>query len=118
MMLGPCAGGVVMLAPMTADGVLGVAEGIETALAASKLFGVPVWAALSTSGMQKMTLPPGLRRLKVYADKGEGGKKAAENLRDKALHAGIDATVLMPWSDDDFAGRPGAGPVGRARRCG
>ena len=36
--LGPAAGGVAMLMPMTADGVLGIAEGQEAALAAAKIF--------------------------------------------------------------------------------
>ena len=41
MMLGPC-DGVVMLMPMTADGLLGIGEGIETSLAAAKIFsGIP-----------------------------------------------------------------------------
>jgi putative DNA primase/helicase len=51
MMLGPCQGGVVMLHPMAPGGLLGVGEGIETALAALKIFNIPTWAALSTSGM-------------------------------------------------------------------
>jgi len=34
---------------MPAGGVLGIAEGIETALSAAVLDGVPVWAALNTS---------------------------------------------------------------------
>jgi len=54
-MLGP-SDGVVMLAPMREDGVLGIAEGIETSLAAAKIFGIPTWAALSAGNMPGCSL--------------------------------------------------------------
>jgi putative DNA primase/helicase len=44
-MLGPVAGGAVQLAPVGADGHLGVAEGLETSLAVMQLFGVPCWVS-------------------------------------------------------------------------
>ena len=72
MMLGPCQGGVVMLHPMAPGGLLGVGEGIETALAASKIFNIPTWATLSTSGY--LLFPPGLQRLVIFADRGQGGQ--------------------------------------------
>ncbi len=103
MMLGP-SDGVVMLAPMTADGLLGIGEGIETSLAAAKLFGVPVWAALSTSGMIKFKAPPGLRRLVIFADKGKGGEDAAAKLRDRvARPPDVEVVIVSPISADDFA---------------
>lgn len=73
--LGPATGGVVMLAPMGEDGVLGIAEGVETALAAMKLFDIPVWSALSTSGFISPVFPPGLRQLTIFADRGSGAAK-------------------------------------------
>lgn len=100
-MLGDC-DGVVMLMPIGADGVLGIAGGIETSLTAAKLFGMPVWAALSTSGMIKFAFPPGLRRLTIFAGRGEGGEKAAVRLRDRALMEGIEAAIVLPRSEDDF----------------
>lgn len=102
MMLGPC-DGVVMLMPMGADGSLGVSEGIESGLAAHKLFGVPTWATLSTSGMRNFVFPPGLKRLAIFADRGADGEGTAFHLRERALARGIDASVTLPRSDDDFA---------------
>ena len=55
MMLGPCRGGAVRLAP--AGDVLMVGEGIETCLAAMQATGHPAWAALSTSGLRTLDLP-------------------------------------------------------------
>ena len=55
MMLGPCRGGAVRLAP--AGDVLMVGEGIETCLAAMQATGHPAWAALSTSGLKALDLP-------------------------------------------------------------
>jgi hypothetical protein len=95
--------GVAMLMPIREDGVLGVAEGIETALAAARIFGIPVWAALSAGGLRKFAFPAALKELTIFADRGEGGEKAAWALHRKAIDAGIAAFVVYPKSDDDFA---------------
>lgn len=60
--------------------VLGVAEGIETALAAHALHGIPTWAALNTSLLSKFKPPAGIRRLVIFADRDEPGRKAAKSL--------------------------------------
>src|SRR5438270_5196799 len=95
--------GVAMLMPMPENGTLGIAEGQETALAAAKIFDLPVWAGISAAGMINFILPPGLKRLLIFADKGDGGEKAAADLCRRALAAGIDASVYLPRGDDDFA---------------
>jgi putative DNA primase/helicase len=60
-----------------AGGVLGIAEGIETATSASALDGVPVWAALNTSLLAKFEPPPGCAGLALYVDRDEAGLAAA-----------------------------------------
>jgi putative DNA primase/helicase len=65
--LGPLVdGGAVRLAP--AGSVLGIAEGVETALAASILFGVPAWAALNAGRLAVWEPPSGLEEVVIFAD--------------------------------------------------
>jgi putative DNA primase/helicase len=51
-----------------ADRILGIAEGIETELAAHVLFRVPVWAVLSAYGIESFNPLTGLGQLHVFAD--------------------------------------------------
>ena len=62
-----------------ADATLGVAEGIETAIATHELFGISTWAALSTTGFDSFEPPAELRRLVIFADNdiNYAGQKAA-----------------------------------------
>lgn len=76
MMLGPCAGGAVRLAPPA--GVTMIGEGIETSLAAMQAGSLPAWAALSTSGLRGLDMPEDMRDLIVLADGDLAGEAAAE----------------------------------------
>ena len=71
-------GGAVRLG--NAAEVMGVAEGIETALAASLLnSGLPVWATLTTVNLIKFEPPPVCRKLVIFGDRDQkaGGEAAA-----------------------------------------
>jgi hypothetical protein len=104
-MLGDVAGGAVRLAPIGADQVLAVAEGIETALAFRQLAGTPTWAALSAGGLRAFVPPPGLQRLIIAADADDNGEglTAARALAERA-RSRVEV-VLMPapegqdWND-------------------
>jgi putative DNA primase/helicase len=95
-------GGAVRLSE--AGAVLGVAEGIETALAASQLFGVPTWSALDAGGIEKFEPPPSIGRLIVFGDNdGNGrGQHAAHTLAAR-LSGRIAVEVKIPdRSDTDW----------------
>ena len=59
-------GSAIRLMPYS--NVLGIAEGIETALSASRIFGVPVWAAISASIMGKWSPPSILEKVIIFGD--------------------------------------------------
>jgi putative DNA primase/helicase len=101
-MLGPVAGGSVRLSPMPEDGHLGIAEGIETALAAQAIFGIATWAALSADGVRRWEWPEGTKRITIFADAGEAGQQAAAALADRLNAANIPNTIVCPLHGDDF----------------
>ena len=101
-------GSAVRLSPLgTADDVLGVAEGIETALSASALFGIPVWAVLNTSMMRTFQPPAGIREVAIFADNDASfaGQNAAYALGAALKPNGFDVTIHVPeisgqdWND-------------------
>jgi putative DNA primase/helicase len=75
--LGEMNGGAVRLAP--AAQLMGVAEGIETAMSASILFGIPVWACLNAGMMECWNPPEVCTEVVVFGDNDENytGQAAA-----------------------------------------
>lgn len=104
-MLGATAGGAVRLAQ--GQGALAVAEGIETALSLScGLLSAPaaIWAALSTSGLTSLRLPPIPSRLTIASDGDKAGREAAHALAERAVALGWAVSILpapdgADWND-------------------
>lgn len=105
LMLGATAGGAVRLTD--GPGPLVVAEGIETALSlASGLLARPatIWAALSTSGMRALRLPPSPGRLTIATDGDDPGRAAGRDLAERAHGLGWQVSLLpaphgRDWND-------------------
>jgi putative DNA primase/helicase len=89
-------GGAVRL--FDPDEELGIAEGVETALAAHELFQVPTWAAWSAHGIETFEPPRGLLRLCVFADHDENfvGQAAAYVLARRIGRTRLSVEVHVP----------------------
>ena len=81
--------------------VLGIAEGLETALSAVALDGVPVWAALNTSLLAKFDPPENVQTLRIYADRDEPGLLAAAHLMER-LQGRLRVELRTPTARKDF----------------
>ncbi len=106
---GPLAGACIPL-HKPARGCVGVAEGIETALAAWCASSVPAVAAYSAGNLAAWNWPRGVQRLVIFADADTAGREAADKLRARALGANLQCEVLTPSTEgtdwaDIFAAR-------------
>lgn len=98
-------GGCIPLADPV-DQLLGVAEGIETALCAGIASGIPVVAAYSAGCLAGYQWPKLVKRLVIFADHDENGtgQVAARKLEGRARAAGVLVSVLIPQTrGDDWA---------------
>lgn len=92
----PITGGAIRLSP--AGECLGIAEGIETAMAASELFSVPVWSCINANGVETFAPPPGTNRLIIFADNDESftGQKAAYAAAFRLRQVNLAVEVKVP----------------------
>ena len=97
-------GGAIRLYPPAER--MGVAEGIETAIAAHMLTGLPVWAAANAHGVETFQPPKVCEHLTVFGDTDNSftGQAAAYALAKRMARAGIGCTVSLPkagdWNDE------------------
>ncbi len=94
MALGPLGAGAVRLAK--AGRVLGLAEGIEDALAAMQLCDLPCWAVLGGARLARVDLPGEVREVHVFADGDEAGREAAEKAVRRFRREGLEARAFLP----------------------
>lgn len=88
--------------------VIGIAEGIETAFAASALFDIPVWAAINSTILSKWIPPEGCEEVVIFGDNDGkfGGQAAAYRLAHRLAVKGMQVTVKIPktpghdWLDE------------------
>jgi len=100
------AGSAIRLAP--ADVQMGIAEGIETAIAASVMYGIPVWSAINAHNLAKWEPPAITQSVTVFGDNDESftGHAASYSLaRRLKLKHKLDVRVVIPetagqdWAD-------------------
>ena len=97
MSLGPTAGGSVRLGPAQAE--IGVAEGVETGLAAMQLYGLPVWCSLGASNMANLVLPGEVLSVVVFGDNGGVGRAAAKVAAETFSRQGREVRIAFPEAD-------------------
>lgn len=101
--LGRLGSGAVRL--QAAGAMLGLAEGIETALSATQLFGIPCWAMLGTERFRRVAIPAGVHRLILFLDNDAGGRRAESLAREahgrarRSIEARYPPLVGEDWND-------------------
>ena len=99
------AGSCVRLGPLMPR--IGIAEGIETAICAAKLFGLPVWSATSAPQLKAWEPPQGIQEVVIFGDNDLSmtGQEAAYALGKRLRAAGLGVEVKIPpragtdWQD-------------------
>nr|WP_314074855.1 CHC2 zinc finger domain-containing protein [uncultured Roseococcus sp.] len=107
LVLGPLRAGAIRLA--AAGERLGLAEGIETALAATRLSAIGTWACISASVLAQQEMPMDVRHVTIFADRDapkqfrEGaGLHYARICADGLRCQGVEADIRLPaepWGD-------------------
>jgi hypothetical protein len=106
MMLGTVGGGGVRLSMVESGGLLGIAEGLETAMSVIRACpDLPVLAALSASNLERIVLPPEARQIILLADHDASGTglRAATAAADRFIEEDRSVAIaLPPTKGDDF----------------
>ncbi len=108
LMPGKLVDGVCVVLSEYTGGPLGIAEGIETAMSASNMFQLPVWAALNAGMLEKWLPPERCNEVVIFGDNDEkfGGQKSAYILANRLSVKGILVNVKIPdqpgydWADE------------------
>jgi putative DNA primase/helicase len=74
-------------------GIMGLAEGVETALSAMQLTGMTVWASLGSSRLHSVELPPEVEEVHIFVDNDEPGRGAAR--RAAGIHTRLRREVYL-----------------------
>lgn len=102
--LGRLGEGAVQLRPPR-DGLLGWAEGIENAIAATLLTGIPCWATLGTERFARVAVPASVGSLILFLDNDAGGRRAEKLAREAHADSEIEIEARYPrgagadWND-------------------
>ena len=105
--------GAVLLAAATE--ALGLAEGVESALSAMILLGIPVWATLGSERFPHVAVPQTVTRLILLPDNDRAGRIGAAKASEVHVLPGRTIETIWPpagfndWNDVLRTGRKGVG---------
>jgi hypothetical protein len=88
----PLGGAVQLFRP---GPVLGLAEGVETAMSAAFLLGIPVWAALGAERLHQIIIPGVVEHLLLLPDNDRAGRVAVT--RAETAYAGRSFVLDLEW---------------------
>lgn len=103
--LGAMSSAAVRLFPPL-EGALGLAEGIESALSARALTGVPCWATLGNERFSLVSIPESVTALHLFVDWDAGGDLAAKRAlqaharESRAIHVRRPSQRGTDWNDE------------------
>jgi hypothetical protein len=80
---------------------LGLAEGVEDALAAHELSGLPIWAALTAENLASVAIPARLATITIFTDADDVGRSHAHGLAKRLREEGREVRVLRPQTGKD-----------------
>lgn len=90
----PCRGAVRLA---SATDTLGIAEGVETAMSAMILLGIPVWAALGNERFPHLFIPQAVSRLILLPDNDHAGRLAVPRATEAHAAPGRHIETIWPW---------------------
>lgn len=88
--------GAVRLHMPDRSGLLGLAEGVETALSVFELTGIPCWATLGAHRLARIALPPDVREVHIFRDNDLAGESAATAAANLYLAEGYKVFLSHP----------------------
>lgn len=86
--------GAVRLAPVT--DTIGISEGVEKALAAMQLTGIPTWSTAGAGRLASITLPDPVHTVHLFCDNDEPGRNAAKIAAARYSRTGRKVIVRFP----------------------
>lgn len=98
-------GGAIRIFPQTEAGMVGIAEGIETAIACMQSLKIPTWAAVSSSMMEAFEPPVDIKTVCIFGDNDKNftGQKAAYKLANRlVVKRNLTVEVNIPDEVGDF----------------
>lgn len=90
------------------DEMLGLAEGVESALSARALYSIPTWATLSCVRLKQIEIPKTVKVITIFGDQDKAGKAEAFEAAEVYEAKGYRCEVIFPGSHfeagdrDDF----------------
>ena len=98
----PISGGAIRLCEPCEE--MGVSEGLETAMSATKLFSIPTWSCISSGMLAEFIPPPECKKLWIFGDndRSYAGQAAAYKLAQRLTVKGIECLISIPRNFGDW----------------